>query len=440
MSNVVFVKENENIYDKLIENDLDIRGIKNKLKIIAKKVNNNNKIGYFQFKIDNEFIKICVIPKVIDIDDKDIQEKYLTYINKYFKIVSKYKNKIKLQNISDNYLDVILSNKANQIESFESLLNYKYMVVLDEIEGFFKRYKKYVYKEKQYKSHDLKFKIDIKKNITEINKSLIHQYTREEISYSMVANITLSVIKYFSTQKINSFENSEEVKKKVREVSKLINKRFEIRNVRFNINKILTYKARHLFSNKELKILYRNLLLLLDLEGYFEKNNNAKIFDKINNMTCVVFNPELIFEYYVYDKSKLNKNGKVLFSRTDKEKVHKKYIKYGVFSKPMIRDKDNVYENFKKPILKDGESKPDLIVDDVVIDCKWKILNELNDIKVEDILKLKRDCLIRNCMRGVLVYPLIEDSELKDVYMKISDKNFKDGIFVFSVEECKVIE
>ena len=80
-------------------------------------------------------------------------------------------------------------------------MNYKYIAALDEIDKFFKHYKRYIYKQKPCIANEFKYKINIKKNITEVNKTQIHQNLREEISYSKIADITKSIIKLFFIRK-----------------------------------------------------------------------------------------------------------------------------------------------------------------------------------------------------------------------------------------------
>ena len=82
----------------------------------------------------------------------------------------------------------------------------------------------------------------------------------------------------------------------------MVSKKYEISKFKFDLKKILSYKIKNLFKSKKLQVLYINLLLLLDLEGYFEKDGNSQMLNKISNMTCITFDPAVIFEYYVYDK------------------------------------------------------------------------------------------------------------------------------------------
>lgn len=433
-SSLIFINENENIYEVLAEKEIDINKIKDNIKIISAKIN-NNRIGYFQFKINNGFIKICILPKIIKKDDKNLEEKYLNYINKYFEIINKYQKQI-TKKVTDNYLDIILSEKNNEIKSFNSLLNYKYIVALDEIYKFFKHYKKFIYKQKSCIANEFKYKIDLKKNITEINKTKIHQNLREEISYSKISDITQSVIDCFLKEKINSLEDKEKVEKKSIEVSRFLSKRYEINNFKFDLKKILSYKIRSLFKSKKLQVLYKNLLVLLDLEGYFEKDCDSQILNKISNMTCITFDPAVIFEYYVYHKHIEENIPNTLFIKLNYDiikKVYTLYFKTKVETKEFLDESIIMIEEIKE------NSEPDLIIGNVIKDCKWKILKSLNDISREDFLKLKRDCLIRNYNKGVLVYPQIE-CEYKNFILEIDDENFTEGIFTFQLEECRVID
>ena len=59
----IFINENENILEVLSSFNLDINNdLLRKLKFISEK-QSNNYIGYFQFKISGEYIKIYILPK-----------------------------------------------------------------------------------------------------------------------------------------------------------------------------------------------------------------------------------------------------------------------------------------------------------------------------------------------------------------------------------------
>lgn len=82
-------------------------------------------------------------------------------------------------------------------------------------------------------------------------------------------------------------------------------------------------------------------------------------------------------------------------------------------------------------------SEPDFIInkninDQIVIDAKWKVPSSFTNIQYEDVAKLKRDCILRETLNGILIYPELPSSNNGSWYFD-DDKNFK-----FKLIECNV--
>ena len=430
---VIFISENDNLYEKLCDNNIDVRLIKKQIGYISSKLN-NNKVGYFQFKIKKEYIKLCILPKTVNVNEQDekiIQEKFLKYIDTCMNLMYSYHKETHLyKKIDDNYLDIINKGNIKDICDLDKILKYKYLYALNIIEKIIKKINTNKYKNKYYSDYSIKNKINIKKNIFEIDKSKVHQIGKESNKFSEEANIIYSVIQYFYKNKVNLIEDNLELKNKVSRLKRVLESKFEIIHLDYNIRKIFSYKTKRKFKTNKMKILYYNLLFLLDLEGYFNNyNNNSTLISKIENIACIIFDPALIFEYFVY-QNECKKSNKVIFNRLDDVLYNNEIILYYTFINGEINNK----------YIRKVKSSPELIVNDVVKDCKWKVIDSINDINIEDIDKLKRDCIAHKKNNGVLVYPRIncDLSALTFEINEISTTICNEEIIIISIEECKI--
>lgn len=428
MDDVIIINETDDIFKKLYEKNIDIREIYLQISSIGKKVS-NNKIGYFQFKCNGEFYKICIIPKVISSKDGDYQDAFITYIKGYYELLKKYPN-ISKNYIPNNILDISLKQSGTvKQNSFDDILYYKYFDALNSAKAFFQRYKSFTSKKIDFSSQSIKYELNIKKNITEINKSIIHQFKNEDFSYSVIASVTLKVLEYFINYKIKHFKDAQDIRTVAISLKNYINKKFITNEFNFKIEDLAQNKIKRYFKTKPQKILYYCLLILVGFEGYFKGENEVSFSTKLDNMLSITFDASNVFEYYVYDR---------LVSEYGIEKVF--------FIKPNSNDVVELYyllqsDNNNMSVTKINElkSEPDFIVSEtngsVVVDAKWKIINNYSEISNEDISKLYRDCLIRNTSSGVLVYPKISPQ---------IDTNYKYSLncysgFSFKLKEVNVI-
>ena len=63
-----------------------------------------------------------------------------------------------------------------------------------------------------------------------------------------------------------------------------------------------------------------------------------------------------------------------------------------------------------------------------------------NDISINDLDKLKRDCIAHNINKGVLIYPEInyEYEGVPYEVIEINKENFCEEVYSFSLEEYKM--
>lgn len=439
MSNIIFLMENDNIYEKLSDEQIDIGKMKEQIKVISNKIR-NNKIGYFQFKIDKEIVKICIIPKVLDKDDSSIESKYLSYIDRYFKILSKYNKKnTMLKNNIHNYTNVQIANAVTNMCTLNMVLEYKYALALNEIEKSLRKYIRIINEKEEYSNITIKHKIDIRKNIVSIDKTKIHQTMNKKNNKSRIAEISIFILNDFIKNKVPSIEDSSKIYSKALHIKKLIKKKFKISPSKFTIEEVTHCKVAKEFE--KLKGLYKNLLILLDIDDYFKGTNSYLKYDTIRNFSCITFNPEEVFEYFVFDKYKSKGVENILFNKLHKKEYDFKKEEILFYKVPDIEEEDldtneivhhKVYTFNKEVRL----STPDLIFEDEIKDCKWKVLN--SKIDYQDYIKLKNDCKIRGKNKASLVYPLILTNQYKGKELSVEDSEFEEGIFHLKIEECRI--
>lgn len=152
------------------------------------------------------------------------------------------------------------------------------------------------------------------------------------------------------------------------------------------------------------------LLKLLGTENYFEDNNTKEVF-KLHNQHSLFFRPEKLFEWVVYDRL-IEKYGENCITRE------------------LYTGKNYVINETTR------ESTVDFVVHSgneiIVIDAKWKILESVKKIAFEDIAKLRRDVLLHNATKAILIYPQIEFDE-REMKLSIDD-------FCFEIDQCEMLK
>lgn len=436
---IIFLKENDNLFQVLANQGIDTRTFMKQLNLINFKLN-NNKIGYFQFRINNEFLKICILPKIIDKNNNNVkmQEDFKIYLIKCIEIMYRYNKENYLwKNIDKNYMDIVNKYRKDEVATLESILQFKYLYALKNILVLLKRLNHFRYKNKSFHDYTIRGVVNLKKNIGELNKSKIHQIQKQRISYDEVANICYSIIQYFLKNKIEVINNNLDLKRYSYKIKQYIKYNFEIKNYKFNCKNILSYKVKKTFENRKLEMLLSNLLVLLDIEGYFNLCADSIIHLKCENIISLAFDPSLVYEYFVYN-NELSKHSNVQFNRLNNinensknevDNENRKEPEYYCFEGA----------NRKKEKEINIKANPDFIVNnEVVKDCKWKIIDNLSDVKEEDIEKLKRDCIKKEINRGVLVYPLI-NFEHNKLHWGCNAFNSVEDVFIWTIEEQRIL-
>ncbi len=402
MSRLIFINENENIFEacsKQESNNLDI----GHLEFISKKANNNY-IGYYQFLQDEVYYKIYILPKTSPrvANHETNKKNFIKLLSKYYQLKKKYSS-IKFEKVDKSVVDFSLESEKEQKRSDEldNFIAYKYSDALQTIENFFKKHKNSLVKEKKFYTQSIREQFDLKRNILEADKSKIHQRKKEPYLYSKLAIISVEVLHHFIKHK-----------GKNREAKKLKNRieaKYNLESYRFKPKEISSKKVVKLFKSSDEKELYLALLTLLGVESYFEDNNHKEML-KLHNQHAHFFRPEDLFEWIVYDK---------LIEEYGKESVApQKRVYYSIGDEKR-------------------EAKPDFVVESdnetIVIDAKWKILTTQKDVKFEDVAKLWRDKVLTNASKALLIYPQI-GFEQRELTLDIKDEQFKFELDILNIQ------
>ncbi|AZA78550.1 hypothetical protein EG347_14035 [Chryseobacterium sp. G0186] len=388
-----FFGENENITDFYYHfKNLEERQI---LELITKN-QYNNRIGYYQFtKDDDSFIKIFIIPKTENIYNDATKEELIGIFTRYFqeflRLRKDFGKEVGYKLVSDNILDIGYET-PNTIEDF---LLYKYRRSILELISFFKKYGHLVSIRKDFVSQSVIGNIDVSRNVREINNSSIHQYEEIQINQSDLANVTTSILKYFSNRKSSFITRDQDLHKQImmlkNRLKTILHGNFFEAKKNISTSKIIKFLEQNKIfqKNQHYRKLKENLQVLLGWE-----TDSGHI--KISEYDSIWFSTDYMFELKVYEWLKKNKdNGNIL-------SIHIKQ------SKPFIlKSADN--------ILAHKKSAPDFVIETknrkIVIDAKWKIIHSFDSINDSDVLKVSRDAKIQShngeVYSAALFYPKI---------------------------------
>ncbi len=446
----IFIGELETDFSEKFENfSIDEQVIKKKSTLLFVNIQ-KKRIGYNVFKYNNEIYKLFILPKTINYQNKkdnEIIEEFFNFILRLYRLSNQT---IFKDNSVKTFSKLSLKNNGiDEIKSFEDLINVKYFLILQRIYDFFKKHKSSKRVSKQYISQTIKHKLDLKANISELNKSKIHQSKKEFIVYSQIAEETLAVLKLFRKIKLPHIKNnSKKIEQVINHINSLIKKKFQLsRSNLCTIEKLISHKTKKLFSNKQdQKNLYSDILSLFCIENFIGNNLRATYINEGEIDSLFFYMPDY-YEYDIFTKLsyqlKDNTNIKIEFDKNDKileneniENTHKNFdIKYSL--------------KINSSNTKDKTSKPDLIYTDIenknkyIIDAKWKVLkNRAPDLA--DILKLKRDCEIRNTddynIFALLIYPNVTNDFCAKEYLYSDTDNNSEPTFTYYIMEVPFIE
>ncbi len=398
----IFLKESEkDVFATLKEQGIETKIFSEKFQYLFNKVY-NNEVGYYSFVQENVLYKFIVLAKSIGINDDEKEKSFVNYLLHYYRINNKYAYD-KTKKIPNSVLSLAFesNNKTEQVHDPIALFEFhKTKAILKNIEAFFQKHKHYKRVEQDYISQAIKHKLNLTKNIKEMNKSKIHQSKRVDVLYSQIATVSYYVLKLYIQKRLKSTDvhNTKVLKPYVMKINSLIARKYGVdKGFSLSLPKLYGHKVTKVFQKKdEYKMLLVNLRSLFGYEQLYKDSQNlASLRHDLYNSSFFI-EPSLFYEWYVYDilKQYAEKNAKAI--RFDKEE--------GTRTTYHINDKE-------------ASSNPDFILRDknqkvnIVIDTKWKNITKFADIKQDDYLKLQFDStLLKKNGYGTvsyLVYPKI---------------------------------
>jgi hypothetical protein len=241
----------------------------------------NNEVGYYIFEQVKQIYKIIILPKTIDEKSPTAQKDFVNYLLHYHRVNNKYRfdttkqipNSLLSLAFEENNQDE--NNSHNPIEEFEY---YKYKSILESIEYFFKKHKNYKKVQVDYKSQDIKYKLNLSKNIKELDKTKIHQTQSLDVLYSKIATITHGSLKLFAKIRIDIIKDEQYKKQLIQEARKVISfitKKYPIdKNYKFSLSKLNNSKTTKVYSRKsDTKLLLVDIKSLFGFEQMYQDNN-----------------------------------------------------------------------------------------------------------------------------------------------------------------------
>lgn len=432
--NLIFLKENEkDIFRSLQNQGINTTKLKHHFINLFNKMY-NNEVGYYTFAQDEQIYKIIILPKTIDEKSPTSQKEFVDYLLHYHRVNNKY-NFDKTKQIPNSLLSLAFeannnnkedNNAHNPIEEFEY---YKYKSIINKIEIFFKQHKNYKKVQIDYKSQDIKYRLNLSKNIKELDNTKIHQIQVLDMMYSQIATISYGALKLFSKTRIEIIKDiiyQEDLLQNTKKVMSFISKKYNLdKDYKFTLSKLSTFEVSKIFNKKsDTKLLLVDIKSLFGFEQMYQ-DNEVFVSNRYDLTTTSFFiNPSVFYEWYVYDileNFAETNNYQILF---DKHSTNKTATFYKI--KPQN----------KNPIKK--SSNPDYVMIDknnkikIVLDAKWKNISKFNEIGSDDFLKLKLDVELLNdngySTLAYLIYPDYPHENDDIEIIKVNNKYFSFGV------------
>jgi len=436
----IFIGENEDQHTvyKRLEGIIDTQHLAD---VIFSK-SSNNKIGYYLFRDQEKYFKIYVLPKHIALPPleengnyTEVIRQFIDYLKTHYYLQKKYSKYSNDTTTVDTLLELSFEHEHalySVQDDIEELTVHKLEYLLKNIEDFFKAHRSTKRKLISYTSQTIKHRFDLAKNIKEPDKTKIHQKKYEDFIYSEIANIAYSAIKLFMHNKLSLIENKT-ARQKLSAISiriqKLLKQSFRAdSSKRLSLAVLASNKVyKHFKKKKSFLQLYANILSLFGIERFFDDSNHVDLNRNIKS-DAFFLDPSLLYEWYVYDQLQ-----KTPFFATGNYLIH--------------MDKDAgtgiTYTIHKEKSNEDIEitSNPDIVIEDkatnhlYIIDAKWKLTEKSS---LNDVLKLKRDCEVRNKNHttfALLIYPDTKEDLFKEYLYNNEASTFSYYIKQVSIKD-----
>lgn len=295
----IYIQENEDIFRELEKRNISLTSeIRNRIGFISNKTANNY-IGYYQFLWQRNYYRFFIIPKIhANVADAEKEKKFIAFLGEYYRLSNTYEA-IKKESIQGNIIDFSFEDYSkNTGEEIDNFIRYKYEYALNILDIFFRKHIKTRLQEKVYSSQSIKHKIDVKRNITSLDKANVFQVKKETQFFSRIALVSAHVLRQFKAEKIKHLSSQQAVLvSKTNAVLNKIYKRFTSTGAfAFKDRDIITNRIARLFKkNNESRQVYEALLILIGLEHFRSQETSGEV-QKLENMVALFFNPADVYE------------------------------------------------------------------------------------------------------------------------------------------------
>lgn len=410
------VGENDNLERTLLKKGFPLQFYHRQIELIGSKVN-NNKIGFAQFGEPNNRVTLRITPKTLSEDHED----FLSYLNLAFKVIAEFDQKVHkvdrtLLNLSNHF-----SDKNSNAFTLEDIASLSLKFTLTQIQMFMKSFKASRVVKKNFASNAIKCRLDVNKNVTEIDSAKVHQTRKETRNESFIADYTSEALHYFSRKICVHLSGGENLKHQASRINAFIKRRYQVNSRSVRISKLSTFPVKRQFKSANAEELYVLLLRLLGEPVWEdEKASEQRASQPITDMTTFFIDPAKIYELYIY----LWFSQRPIVTRNQWE----------IRPEPLL----NYYLVNPESHLTKLDSRPDLVLASgdnkkrLVVDVKWKIVSKSKGISVDDIVKLQRDCKLHGCTDAVLVYPKVPKN-MRGKYTLEIEKGKKFEFWVIEV-------
>lgn len=378
-----WISENDNLsrairrlsknYDLDFSNFEDLVGAKSR----------NNKVGIYRFQSNGVAKNIYVYPKVI----KPLEADFVRYIDRVLGLISKYPRLAKKYQVDKSLVDLAMNDSRPEIKSSEDIIHLYYEEVIGSVIEFFSHHESSSTKYSKIFSTSIDYDIDLYENISNINKTELAQIKKDPSNFSYFAALTLSTLNKFLRHKDSLI--TEQIKRLVSTATGKIKKKYKLKkSVKYT--ELFRKATKKRFQTKKEVILYQCLMKLLGLDRGLNGENSALRLDVLAEGFSLFFPPEAFYEIEVYDR---------LIEIYGFDNVE---IKPSEVYQLQREDAERVFDLTANPdfIIKQGDET-------VVIDAKWKILENLNSSFMTDYMKLYRDRELFKSNKMMLVYPSV---------------------------------
>jgi len=412
MAQTIYIKENEkDVFEALKKQGIKTHLFEKHFDGLFRRVY-NNEVGYYLFKQDATLYKIIVLPKSIE-PSQSAEREFVDYLLHYYRINNKH-HFDKAKKIPESLLKLAFQANHSEDRSHALLSEFqfhRYQAIIQSIEEFFKRHKNFKRIKVDYTSQSIKHKLNLSRNIKELDKSKIHQTQSKDVIFSHLATVTHSGLSLFMRQKYNGLSNNQKLFLEIKNLQTMLRSKYKIKQgYKLSLATLSGIKISKLFSkSSEQKQLLVDIKSLFGFEQMY-KDDAISINHREDLQTTSLFiNPNEFYEWYVYDilKAYCDANEYKIYFKSNSNKT-----KYKLQST----------QHNESQVL---TSNPDFVITDeaknikIVLDAKWKNIDSMNKIERNDFLKLWHDSQLLESDYNTISYLIYPNYPSYSEHLKI---------------------